>query len=353
MKELQELTRGIEPVDANFLEKAEHHLMQLTKPPHSLGRLEELAARFVAITQNLHPKIEKKTIFVLSADHGVAAERVSAYPKEVTQQMVANFVSGGAAINVLARQVGAEVKIVDVGVDADLAEVPYLIRRKIRPGTRNFCAGPAMTIAETLAAMKVGCELAVEAAREGSDLVGMGEMGIGNTTASSALLAVFLQKAPEEVTGFGTGIEEQARARKVETIRRAISVNRANLGTPLPTLAALGGLEIAALCGLVLGAGRCRLPVVVDGFISSVAALIAIEMQPHVADYLYFAHLSPELGHRLLLENLKRRPILDLEMRLGEGTGAALAMGIIEAAVRTYSEMATFETAGVSGRSSP
>ena len=351
MTELDELTRDIQPVDKRFLVQAEALLAQLTKPLKSLGRLEELAARYVAISRNLQPGIDKKVIFVFAADHGVTAEGVSAYPSEVTSQMVVNFLDGGAAVNVLAAHVGAEVKVVDIGVDHDFAGIAGLVHRKVRRGTRNICQGAAMTDSEAMTALRAGWDLAKDAKRTGAHLLGMGEMGIGNTTASSAILAVLLDAGVKEVTGAGTGVEGEAWDGKVKAIKRAIAVNRARLMDPFHVLAALGGLEISGLCGLVLGAASAGLPVVVDGFIASVAALLAIRMVPSVRDYLFFAHISREKGHRLLLDSLRVNPLLDLEMRLGEGTGAALAMTVIEAAVRLYSDMATFEFAAVSQKS--
>lgn len=324
------------------------HLDDLTKPPGSLGRLEECAARFCLIRATDAPKLPKKAIFTFAADHGVADAGVSAYPKEVTRQMVLNMASGGAAINVLARHAGAECRVVDVGVDADLLGVPGVVHRKVRRGTANFAMGPAMSTDEAHAAIAVGIALAEEAAGEGFGLLGTGEMGIGNSTPAAALFSALLPADPARVTGRGTGIDDARLHAKTELIRGGLNVNRDRLGDPLDALAAVGGLEIAAICGLILGAASRRIPVVVDGFISSAAALVAIRVQPRALGYLFFSHLSGEAGHRVFMDAIAARPMLDLDLRLGEGTGAALAMTLIDASIRIYREMNTFSGAGVS-----
>jgi nicotinate-nucleotide--dimethylbenzimidazole phosphoribosyltransferase len=347
---LQETIKAIKPLDWSKEVEIRAHLDQLTKPPKSLGRLEDLAAQYCLITNTTRPRLGKKRIFTLGGDHGVAIEGVSAYPKEVTPQMVRNMLSGGAAINVLARHSGAELCVVDMGVDDPLEDVTGLVRRKIRSGTDNIARRPAMKWEEAVQAVEAGIELAREAARDGVTLIGTGDMGIANTTPSSALFAVLLPCPVEDITGRGTGIDDDKLLHKIEVIKRAIKVNQKRLGDPLNTLAALRGLEIAGITGLCLGAAAARIPVVVDGFISSAGALAACRMSPMVRDYLFFSHRSEEAGHATFLRIFKVEPILDLRLRLGEGTGAALAMGIIEAAVKIYNEMATFESAGVSDK---
>jgi len=311
----------------------------------------ERAARACLITGEVQqPVLGRKKIFTFAGDHGVADEGVSAYPKAVTTQMVRNMLAGGAAICVLARHAGAEVCVVDIGVDDPLDDAPGLIRRKIRRGTANIAKGPAMTGAEAVRAVEVGIELAQAAAAEGVQLIGTGDMGIANTTPSAALFAALLRCPVERITGRGTGIDDATLARKVRVIKQALKVNRAQLGSPLEALAALGGLEIAGICGLILGAASRRVPAVVDGFISSAGALVACRMHPPVRDYLFFSHRSQEAGHAAVLRHLETEPLLDLGLRLGEGTGAALAMPIIEAAVKIYNQMATFRSAGVSNK---
>jgi nicotinate-nucleotide--dimethylbenzimidazole phosphoribosyltransferase len=350
MSALSETIKSIKSVDWNLEPAIRAHLDQLTKPPKSLGRLEDLADQYCLITNSLTPSLGKKKIFTFAGDHGVAVEGVSAYPKEVTPQMVRNLLAGGAAVNVLARHVGAEVAVIDIGVDDPLNEAPDLIRRKIKSGTNNIAKGPAMSLEEARQAIEVGIELARSAAQDQVTLIGTGEMGIANTTPSSALFAVLLPCPVEDITGRGTGIDDAGLIKKVEVIKQSLKINQERLADPLSALAALGGLEIAGICGLCLGAAASRIPVVVDGFISSAGALAACRLCPPVRDYLFFSHLSEEAGHATFLRIFKVAPILDLKMRLGEGTGAALAMSIIEASVKVYNEMATFATAGVSDK---
>jgi len=350
MSRLQKTITSIQPLDTSLEPEVRRHLDSLTKPPGSLGRLEELAARYCLITGTTRPQLGRKRIFTFAADHGVAEEGVSAFPKEVTPQMVRNMLAGGAGVNVLARHVGAEVCVVDIGVDDPLEGTSGLCRRKVRQGTANIACGPAMSLEEAEEALEVGIELAEAAWEEGVRLIGTGEMGIANTTPSAALFAALLPCAVEEVVGRGTGIDDTRLTKKVAVVKRALEVNGERLSDPLSTLAALGGLEIAGICGLILGAAARRMPVVVDGFISSAGALVACKLQPAVKNYLFFSHCSAEKGHRTFCELFGIKPLLDLEMRLGEGTGAALAMSLIEAAVKVYNEMATFDSAGVSER---
>jgi len=348
MNLLTETLGKIGPVDAEIMAQAQAKLDNKTKPLGSLGRLEEFARRFAAITGTLEPDTEKKIIYTFASDHGVVAEGVSAFPKEVTRQMVLNFVSGGAGVNVLARHGGIDVRVVDIGVDYYFGLLPGLITRKVGMGTANFATGPAMSREQAVAALETGIELAGTAAQEGAAIIGTGDMGIGNTTPSSAIIAAISGKSAREVTHRGTGINDEALENKIRVIERGLEVNRPDPNDPIDVLAKVGGLEIGGIAGLVLGCAANRIPVVVDGFISTAGALIASELSPHVKDYIFASHKSVEIGHRIMLERIGAVPILDLGMRLGEGTGAALAMGIIEAGVKVMKEMATFEQAGVS-----
>jgi nicotinate-nucleotide--dimethylbenzimidazole phosphoribosyltransferase len=338
----------IKPVNPELLAQAQERLDNKTKPPGSLGRLEEFARRVVAISGSFEPHMSRKVVYTFAGDHGIVEEGVSLYPREVTSQMVFNFLAGGAGVNVLARHVGAEVRVVDVGVDFDFENAPGMIHRKVARGTRNFTKEPAMTRDQCLAALQVGIELANACKAEGIGLVGTGEMGIGNTTPSSAIIAAISGLSVRELTHRGTGINDAALEKKIRVIEQGLALNRPDGADPLDVLTKVGGLEIAAIAGLVLGCAANSIPVVIDGFISTAGALIASELHPHVRDYIFAAHQSVEIGHRFMLEYIGARPILDLDFRLGEGTGAALAMGLIEAGVKVLKEMATFEQAGVS-----
>ena len=346
---LRGVLERIDPPDEEVERSARRHLDRLTKPIGSLGFLEEIAAMYCRMTWTDAPKLGKKRIYTFAADHGVVDEGVTCYSKEVTRQMVLNMVAGGAGVNVLSKHTGVEAVVVDIGVDYDFPETPGLIGKKVRHGTDNMAKGPAMSEAEALRAVEVGIELAQCAYQDGVTLLGTGEMGIGNTTPSSALLAALLPCDVEEATGRGAGIGDAMLRHKIDVIGRALRVNRARLTDPLGALAAVGGLEIAGIVGLCIGGAAHRIPVVVDGFISTAGALVACKTCERVKEYLFFSHLSQERGHALLLERVGARPILDLGMRLGEGTGAALAMGIVEGAVKVYNQMATFEGAGVTG----
>ncbi|MBD2846788.1 nicotinate-nucleotide--dimethylbenzimidazole phosphoribosyltransferase [Paenibacillus sp. IB182496] len=339
----------IAPPDEAAIAAAAARLNSLTKPPGSLGRLEELALQLAGATGSARPVLDRKAVVVMAADHGVCAEGVSAYPPEVTAQMVLNFLRGGAAVNVLAAQAGADVHCVDIGVNAELSH-PGLLARKVRPGTANMTVGPAMSRSEAAAAVRTGIVLAGELAGQGYRVLATGEMGIGNTTASAALMCVLAGYTPEQSVGLGTGIDETRRGHKIETVARAIACNAPKASDALDALAKVGGLEIAGLAGLMLGAAGQRLPVVVDGFISTAAALVALRLAPGLRPYLIASHQSGEQGHRLLLESLGLRPPLQLDMRLGEGTGAVLCLHLLEAAVRVLDEMATFAEAGVSDK---
>jgi nicotinate-nucleotide--dimethylbenzimidazole phosphoribosyltransferase len=345
---LDQTVAAIRVPDAEVARLTQAALDTKTKPRRSLGRLEDLACQIAAIRGLPAPPVPRPGIVVMAADHGVSDEGVSAYPAEVTAQMLVNFARGGAAINVLARQSGTRLLVVDMGTRAPAPNADGVVSRRIGPGTRNFTRGPAMTAAEAVQALETGIALAAGLADDGIDLVGLGEMGIGNTTAASALTAALLGLPAAEVTGRGTGIDDETWRRKVEAVRRALEVNRPDPADPLAVLAALGGFEIAGLAGVALGAAARRLPVLADGFIASVAALVAARLAPAVAGYVLAAHRSVEVGHRVVLAALGARPLLDLDLRLGEGTGAALAVPLIQAAVRLLHEMATFAAAGVS-----
>ena len=345
---LQNLVASVTPVDARWLPRARGRLDSLTKPPGSLGRLEEIAARVACVQEDLRPSVDRKRIVMMAADHGVVAEGVSPYPQDVTWQMVQNFARGGAAINQLAKSVNAELALVDIGVAADLSAMDGVVHDNLARGTANIAEGSAMSRDLCARAVLLGARIARIAASEGIQLIGTGEMGIGNTTSAAALTCAFTGADPEVVTGPGTGLDEAGVARKVAVIRRALDVNARLLTDPLGTLAALGGLEIAGLAGVVIGAAASRTAVVVDGFISGVAGLAALRLCPACAGFVFPSHRSAEPGHGAVLDALGLKSVLDLDMRLGEGTGAALAFGIIDAACRMMSGMATFAEAGVS-----
>lgn len=350
MQELLDRTvAAIGPLDVDAMRAAEERQAQLTKPPKALGRLEALSVRLAGIAAEPTPAFRDKVVAVMAADHGVCAEGVSAFPAEVTPGMVANFAAGGAAINVIARHVGARVVVTDVGVNADLGELQNVRQRKVRMGTANMAQGPAMSREEAVRAIAVGIELVDEAVAEGAAMFATGEMGIGNTTASSAVIAALTGRPVADVTGRGTGIAPDALPHKVAVIERALQVNKPDPDDPVDVLARVGGLEIAAMAGVVLGAAAHRCPVVMDGFISAAAALAAARLCPQAREYILPSHVSIEIGHQAVLEELGLTPLFDLQMRLGEGTGAALAMSIIDAAAKTLAEMATFASAGVAG----
>jgi len=346
---LIETLNSIRAVDPQWIEKARQRQLQLTKPPGSLGRLEEIANRLAGIQATLTPTVARARIAIFAADHGVCAEGVNPYPQAVTAQMVANFLRGGAAINALASVAGAELQIVDAGVAFEIpsGEDARLIRRPFGQGTANFCVAPAMTREHAAAALSLGIELAKQATAEGCTLLAIGEMGIGNTTSASAITAALTAMAPSEVVGRGTGADDACVARKRSAIERALALHRTRLQDPLDILECLAGFEIGAMCGFCLGAAASRCAVLVDGFIATSAATLAVRMKSAVADYVIPAHRSTEPGHRALLEIIGHRPLLDLEMRLGEGTGAALAIPIVRAAVAAFTNMATFADAGV------
>lgn len=343
---LAEVLAAIRPLDATAAAAARSRLDSLTKPLGSLGRLEDLAVQLSGIAGHPLPRFDRRAVIVMAADHGVNAQGVSAYPREVTGQMLANFVAGGAAINVLARRAGARVVVVDVGVDAP--PVPGVLTRKVARGSRDMTQGQALQRDEAERAIAVGIEILNEEHQRGLDVVATGDMGIGNTTVASAITAVMTGSAVVSVVGRGTGIDNATLERKIAVVERAIAVNRPEPSDPLDVLAKVGGLEIAGLVGLILAACSRRLPVVLDGFISGAAALVAAAMHPSVAGLLIAGHRSAEPGHAAALRALGLRPLLELELRLGEGTGAVLAMPLIDAAASVLTEMATFDSAGVS-----
>ena len=343
----EQILKQIEPLSKTWLDMAWERIDNLTKPRGSLGRLEEMAARVVAIREEERPSLSGKEIFVFAGDHGVALDGVSAYPQEVTGLMVKNFLAGGAAINVLARCAGARVSVIDIGMKEDLQDAVGLIKKNVKRGTANIAREPAMTRQEAEKAIDVGIEMADRACSNGIVMIASGEMGIGNTTPSSAVFSALLPADVIDVTGKGTGLDENGLKHKVDVIKKALKNNQAYTHDPISTLASVGGLEIAAICGLCLGGAALRMIVVVDGFISSAGALVAMRLNPTVKDYLFFSHQSFEKGHRAFFEKEGLRPILDLDLRLGEGTGAALAMQLIQDSVRIYNEMATFEEVGI------
>jgi nicotinate-nucleotide--dimethylbenzimidazole phosphoribosyltransferase len=351
MTPLNQIIAQIDPVDSAWMLRAQERLDSLTKPLGSLGRLEELAATYVAIRQDLMPPLEAKRVIVFAADHGVVAEGVSAYPQEVTRQMVYNFLRGGAGINVLARHVGATVEVVDIGVNYDFGAEPGLVSRKVAFGSRNLAREPALTREMALEAVLMGAERAQAAIDDGVDALAAGDMGIGNSTPAAALAAAFSGRPVSAVTGRGTGVDDAGWSHKVAVINRALLLHKPDPNDPLGALAAVGGLEIAGIAGLILGSAAGRRPLVLDGFIATAGALVAVRLAPAAAGYLIAAHRSVEPGHQTMLEALGLKPLFNLQMRLGEGTGAVLGLSLLEAGYRIYTEMATFAEAGVAEKS--
>ncbi len=345
---LEETIAKIGPLDETAQSRARARQDRLTKPQGSLGRLEDLGVQVAAITGQIRPVIEEKLAFTFCGDHGVVAEGVSAYPAEVTPQMVFNFSAGGAAISALSRWAGAKTVVVDIGVAAPLDNCDNILHRKVRTGTDNIAHGPAMSAGEAVAALETGIRVFQERWGGRPALVALGEMGIANTTSASAITSVMTARPPAEVTGRGTGVVDDRLAHKIKIVQQALEVNRPNPKDGLDVLAKVGGMEIGGMAGTMLAAAASRVPIIIDGFICGAAALIADALQPRCRDYMIAGHCSMEPGHRILLSHLNLTPILDLNMRLGEGSGAVLAMPIVEAACRILAEMATFEDAGVS-----
>ncbi|MBN1226601.1 MAG: nicotinate-nucleotide--dimethylbenzimidazole phosphoribosyltransferase [Deltaproteobacteria bacterium] len=349
---LSDIIEGIGGVEEGFIEQARERTAQLVMPLRALGELHSIGERLCGIERTLLPSVEKKAFLVMAADHGIAASGVSAYPQVVTGEMVKTFLRGGAGINVLARQIDARVTVVDVGIIPDLDPERYSDRRlivnKIAKGTNNFSKAPSMTKEQAQAAIMVGFEEAGRLFNEGIEVLGTGDMGIGNTTPSSAIGSVMTGAKVEDVTGRGTGLDDDGLHRKCDVITSAIALNNPDPNDPLDVLSKVGGFEIGAIAGSILAAAFFKKPVVIDGFISGAGALIAYTLCPTVKDYMFASHQSEERGHKVILDYMGLSPILDLGMRLGEGTGAALAMTIIEAAARIIREVSTFEEAGVS-----
>lgn len=352
MSLLDQTIASILPLDNEAAWAADARLNSLTKPPHSLGHLEELVRRYAAIRRDESVKSGRGAIAVFVADHGVAAEGVSAFPQAVTAEMLRNIAAGGAAISVLARRFGYLLKVVDVGVKIDTSTKPLkgVTYRRVGAGTRNFLDGPAMTPEDTTRALEVGIDIARELADGGATLIGIGEMGIANSTPAAAILSALTAIPPDSMVGRGTGLDDAGVRRKIEVVVRALELHRAATASGESMLAALGGFEIAAMAGVCIGGAAFNVPAVVDGFIATAAAAVAEKIHPGLFDHLFFSHRSAEGGHALALEHFKLRPILDLDLRLGEGTGAALAMNVIESALDLFHNMATFAGAGVSGK---
>jgi nicotinate-nucleotide--dimethylbenzimidazole phosphoribosyltransferase len=349
MEKISDVLKKIGPIDKNLMEKAQVRLDNLTKPLGSLGRLEETAKLIVGITGKAMPSLEKKVVFTFAGDHGVVEEGVSLYPKEVTAQMVYNFLRGGAGINVLARHVNARVVVADLGVACDLEDKENkLIHKKIGYSTKNIAKGPAMTKEEAVKSIEAGITIFEGEFKKGIDIACTGEMGIGNTTPASVITAVFTKKPIEAITGRGTGLDDKGLEKKMSVINAALNVNKPNAKDALDVLAKVGGFEIGGLTGVILAAAAYKVPVVIDGFISGAAALIAYGIEPKTKEYMIASHSSQEPGHKIIWEYLGLKPLLDLNLRLGEGTGAALALSIIEASTKILTQMATFKEAGVS-----
>lgn len=347
---LKETLNAINPIDKNFIKKAQKKSDNLTKPPGSLGRLEELASMICGIKRTLKPGIENKVIFTLAADHGVAEEGVSAYPQEVTKEMVYNFVNGGAGINVLARHINAKVVVVDMGVKEEILSKDVVIK-KVDYGSKNFTKERAMTREQAIKSIVYGIELVEEQLKkERIDIVGTGDMGIANTTPSSAVVAAITKKGVEEVTGRGTGITDKIFNKKINVIKKGLNLNKPDPDDAIDVLSKVGGFEIGGIAGVILGCAKNKIPVVIDGFISGAGALIAYKLNSLTKDYMIASHQSVERGHKILLDYIGLKPLLNLNLRLGEGTGAALGINLVEAAVKILNEMATFESANVSNK---
>ena len=349
---LEQTIAAIHPLDGDAAAIADQRLNSLTKPPGSLGHLEEIVRRYAAIRRDGSARMGRGAVAVFVADHGIADEGVSAFPKAVTLEMLRNIAGGGAAISVLARRFSYELRVIDVGVETDTSATPFagVTYRRIAPGTRNFLHGAAMTRDAARRAIEIGIEIAREFAASGITLIGIGEMGIANSTSATAVISAMTEIPPARLAGRGTGLDDDGVRHKIDVIERAVTMHRNAFGDGIDILAAVGGFEIAAMTGVCLGGAAANVPVVVDGFIATAAATAANRISPGITEHMFFGHRSAEGGHREALEWLRARPILDLEMRLGEGTGAALAMSAIESALDLFHQMATFQSAGVSGK---
>lgn len=352
---LEEIITGIKPVEDKWIQKSRERTAQLVMPSRALGRLHDISERLCAIQKTLKPSVNQKAILILAGDHGVANEGVSAYPQEVTGAMVQTFLRGGAGINAISRHVGAEVCVVDMGIIPELDPNSLdcgdqLMVRKIAPGTANLAKGPAMTHQDAEKSILTGFQLATDLFHQGIELLGTGDMGIANTTPSAAIGSVVTGISPENMVGRGTGVDDRGFSIKLDTVKKGIQINQPNALDGLDVLAKVGGFEIGGIAGCVLAAAFHSRPVVIDGFISTAGALIAYSLCPHVRDYIIAGHCSEETGHRNMLKYIGVEPILDLGMRLGEGTGGALAMSIMEGAVCVFNEVLTFEEAGVADK---
>lgn len=354
---LKDVVAGIRPVNQDIIEKAREHTARLALPPRALGRLHDISERICGIAKSLEPSIDGKAVIVMAGDHGIVDEGVSAFPQEVTGEMVKNFIAGGAGINVICRHVGAKVYIVDMGIKVDLD--PQAMKagdiffvNKMGRGTANFAKGPAMTREDAEKAVMLGFERASSLIENGLDLLGTGDMGIGNTTPSAAMGSVFTGASLSDMVGRGTGVDDEGLARKREAIRKGMELNNPDPADGLDVLSKVGGFEIAGIAGCILAGAYHSKPVVVDGFISTAGALAANALCSDAAQYMFAGHCSEEPGHRIMLEHLGLEPVLDLGLRLGEGTGGALAMSVLDAAVKVFSQVLTFEQAGVSGKDS-
>jgi nicotinate-nucleotide--dimethylbenzimidazole phosphoribosyltransferase len=349
--QLEQFIANIKPLDETAMQSARARQNMLTKPAGSLGRLESLSIQIAGITAQANPHLDHKVIVVMAGDHGVTAEGVSAYPSEVTPQMVMNFIHGGAAINVLARHVGARVTIVDMGLAIPLPARPGFVSRRVALGTGNISEGPAMTRAQAMESILSGIEIVDAEITQGLDILGTGDMGIGNTTPSAAIACALAGFAPAKIVGRGTGVDDAGLQKKISVVERALKVNQPDASDGVDVLAKVGGFEIGGLVGVMLGAAANRKPVMVDGFISTAAAMIAVSLAPGCHDYLIAAHRSQERGHQAMLNWLGLAPLIDLDLRLGEGSGAALGLSLADAACKILDEMATFGEAGVSEKS--
>jgi nicotinate-nucleotide--dimethylbenzimidazole phosphoribosyltransferase len=352
---LDEIITGINPIEEKWIQKSRDRTAQLVMPTRALGRLHEISERLCAIQKTLKPSVNRKAILIMAGDHGVAEEGVSAFPQEVTGAMVQTFLKGGAGINAISRHIGAEVWVVDMGIIPELNPNSLdgghqLMVRKIAPGTANLAKGPAMTRLDAEKSILTGFHLATDLFHQGIELLGTGDMGIANTTPSAAIGSVFTGISPKEMVGRGTGVDDRGFSIKLETVKKGIQINQPNALDGLDVLAKVGGFEIGGIAGCVLAAAFHSRPVVIDGFISTAGALIAYSLCHHVRDYIIAGHCSEETGHRNMLKYIGIEPILDLGMRLGEGTGGALAMSIMEGAVRVFNEVLTFEEAGVADK---
>ena len=340
----------IPAIDEQKREEAAARQYDLTKPRGSMGDLEDLSIEIAGMTGKIAPDLANRTVFLMAADHGIAREGVSPYPSEVTAQMVMNFLNHGAAINVLTKQAHSGVLIVDIGVASDFPACEGLIRRKVAYGTANMLKGPAMTVRQAKEALQVGMDVLNEAADNGLQMAAIGEMGIGNTTSASAITAVLCGKPVAEVTGRGTGLDDEGLKRKVAIIEEVLENRKPDPNDPMDVLCKVGGLEIAGMAGVTIAAAARRIPLVMDGLISTSAAVLADALVPGVRNYLIAGHRSPEIGHRWLLEKVGKKPLLQLNMRVGEGTGAALAFNLVDAANNILRDMATFASAGISDK---